>query len=182
MSVGFRKSLLGFNCEDVMSYIESSHKAFSKKEKDFKEKIDELDGVIKNVNAELENIKAAKAQVEAELKSYTDKREEIERLSQNIGKLYLVAQSNAQAIMKNSDESRALAENEIARNLGSINEAHEALDQLKERVLKTSNDFISEVEALIGSLNDTKDIIEQKRQSSETHAEAFENLYSQIVK
>ncbi len=182
MSVGFRKSLLGFNCEDVMSYIESSHKAFSKKEKDFKEKIDELDGVIKNVNAELENIKEAKAQVEAELKSYTDKREEIERLSQNIGKLYLVAQSNAQAIMKNSDESRTLAENEIARNLGSINEAHEALDQLKERVLKTSNDFISEVEALIGSLNDTKDIIEQRRQSSETHAEVFENIYSKIVK
>ena len=142
MSVGFRKSLLGFNCEDVMSYIENSHKAFSKKEKEFKEKIDDLDGVIKNVNAELESIKEAKAQVEAELKAYTDKKEEIERLSQNIGKLYLVAQSNAQAIMKNSDESRSLAEEEIARNLSSINEAHESLDALKERVLQTSNDFI----------------------------------------
>lgn len=182
MSVGFRKSLLGFNCEDVMSYIENSHKAFSKKEKEFKEKIDDLDGVIKNVNAELESIKEAKAQVEAELKAYTDKKEEIERLSQNIGKLYLVAQSNAQAIMKNSDESRSLVEEEIARNLSSINEAHESLDALKERVLKTSNDFIGQVEELISSLNDTKDIIEQKRKSSESHAEAYENLYSQIVK
>ncbi|MBQ8203738.1 MAG: hypothetical protein IJZ75_05600 [Clostridia bacterium] len=182
MSVGFRKSLLGFNCEDVMSYIESSHKAFSKKEKEFKEKIDELDGVIKNVNAELENIKSAKAEVEAELKSYTDKREEIERLSQNIGKLYLVAQSNAQAIMKNSDKSRTLAENEIERNLGSINEAHIALDELKERVLKTSNDFIGQVEELISSLNDTKDIIEQNSRSSKEHAEEFASLYNQIVK
>ena len=68
MSVGFRKSLLGFNCEDVMSYIEKSHQAFSKKEKDFNAKIEELDGVIKNVTNELENLKNAKAEVEAELK------------------------------------------------------------------------------------------------------------------
>ena len=33
--------------------------------------------------------------VEAQLKEYTDKYDEIERLSQNIGKLYLVAQANA---------------------------------------------------------------------------------------
>ncbi|MBQ6714442.1 MAG: hypothetical protein IJN15_02710 [Clostridia bacterium] len=182
MSVGFRKSLLGFNCEDVMSYIEKSHQAFSKKEKDFKEKIEELDGVIKNVNCELENIKNAKAEVEAELKAYTDKREEIERLSQNIGKLYLVAQSNAQAVMKNSDESRALAESEIARNLDSIDAAHQSLDDIKEKVLKTSNDFIGQVEELLNSLNETKEIIEQKKVSSEEHAASFENLYSQIVK
>lgn len=182
MSVGFRKSLLGFNCEDVMSYIEKSHQAFSKKEKDFNAKIEELDGVIKNVTNELENLKNAKAEVEAELKAYTDKREEIERLSQNIGKLYLVAQSNAQAVMKNSDESRALAESEIARNLDSIDAAHQSLDDIKEKVLKTSNDFIGQVEELLSSLNETKEIIEQKRISSEEHAASFENLYSQIVK
>lgn len=182
MSVGFRKSLLGFNCEDVMSYIEKSHQAFSKKEKDFNAKIEELDGVIKNVTNELENLKNAKAEVEAELKAYTDKREEIERLSQNIGKLYLVAQSNAQAVMKNSDESRALAESEIARNLDSIDAAHQSLDDIKEKVLKTSNDFIGQVEELLSSLNETKEIIEQKRISSEEHTASFENLYSQIVK
>lgn len=182
MSVGFRKSLLGFNCEDVMSYIEKSHQAFSKKEKDFNAKIEELDGVIKNVTNELENLKNAKAEVEAELKAYTDKREEIERLSQNIGKLYLVAQSNAQAVMKNSDESRALAESEIARNLDSIDAAHQYLDDIKEKVLKTSNDFIGQVEELLSSLNETKEIIEQKRISSEEHTASFENLYSQIVK
>ena len=84
--------------------------------------------------------------------------------------------------MKNSDESRALAESEIARNLDSIDAAHQSLDDIKEKVLKTSNDFIGQVEELLTSLNETKEIIEQKRISSEEHTASFENLYSQIVK
>ena len=102
MSVGFRKSLFGFNSDDVIAYIEQSHKKFSAKEKELNQKIDELDGTIANVNAQLEDLKVAKANVEAQLKEYTDKHDEIERLSQNIGKLYLVAQANAKSIMQNS--------------------------------------------------------------------------------
>ena len=94
MSVGFRKSLFGFNCDDVIEYIQTSHKKFSQKENELNEKIDSLDATITSVNAQLEDVKASKAIVEAQLKEYTDKYDEIERLSQNIGKLYLVAQQN----------------------------------------------------------------------------------------
>ena len=31
MSVGFRKSLFGFNCDDVAAYIQKMHKSFAKK-------------------------------------------------------------------------------------------------------------------------------------------------------
>ena len=87
MSVGFRKSLFGFNCDDVIGYIEESHKKFSEKENELNQKIGSLDQTLANVNTQLEDVKNAKAAVEAQLKEYTDKYDEIERLSQNIGKL-----------------------------------------------------------------------------------------------
>ena len=68
MSIGFRKSLFGFNCDDVMSYIENAHKQFAEKETLLNEKIADLDNTLSDVNAQLENIKAAKANVEAQLK------------------------------------------------------------------------------------------------------------------
>ena len=46
MSAGFRKSLFGFNSQDVMEYIEKTHKAFSQKENDLNSKIDELDSLL----------------------------------------------------------------------------------------------------------------------------------------
>ena len=34
MAVGFKKSLFGFNCADVIEYIEKTHKSFVQKEKE----------------------------------------------------------------------------------------------------------------------------------------------------
>ena len=40
MAAGFRKSLFGFNCADVMEYIEKSQKTFVKNEKDLTEQVE----------------------------------------------------------------------------------------------------------------------------------------------
>ena len=42
MSAGFRKSLFGFNCEDVMEYIEKSQKSFVEREKDLSAQVKKL--------------------------------------------------------------------------------------------------------------------------------------------
>ena len=42
MAAGFRKSLFGFNCTDVMEYIEKSQKTFVKNEKDLTEQVEKL--------------------------------------------------------------------------------------------------------------------------------------------
>ena len=68
MSVGFRKSFLGFNCDDVIEYIQNSHKKFSEKENELNQKIDSLDNTIAHINTQLEEVKSAKAVVEAQLK------------------------------------------------------------------------------------------------------------------
>ncbi len=182
MSVGFRKGLFGFNCDDVMQYIEKTHKEFAEKEILLNEKVDGLNETLESLNAQLEEIKEAKRAVERELQQYTDKYEEIERLSQNIGKLYLVAQSNADSIMKNAEESADKSRKEIERNLYSIDAAHESFNEMKLNVMKTSADFVSRVESLMDSLGATRDLINKNSGESAVKAQEFEALCAEISK
>ncbi len=180
MSVGFRKSLFGFNCDDVIDYIQESHKKFSDKEKELNQKIESLDQTIATVNLQLEDVKSAKAAVEAQLKEYTDKYDEIERLSQNIGKLYLVAQANAKSIIKNSNENRDIANREVERNLHSIDNAHEQLAALKAEIMQTSNDFVSKVDALVTSLSTAREQVSSNNTDNRELVEQFENLLADV--
>ncbi len=182
MSVGFRKSLFGFNCDDVIEYIQTSHKKFSQKENELNEKIDSLDATITSVNAQLEDVKASKAIVEAQLKEYTDKYDEIERLSQNIGKLYLVAQQNSKSIMQNSTENRDIANREVEKNLNSIDNAQESLNALKAEIMQTSNEFVTKVDNLVSSLAEARKQVTQNNEDSRELAEQFENLLADISK
>ena len=182
MSVGFRKSFLGFNCDDVIEYIQNSHKKFSQKEAELNQKIDSLHNTIANINTQLEEVKSAKAAVEAQLKEYTDKYDEIERLSQNIGKLYLVAQANAKSIMQNSAENRDITNREVEKNLHSIDNAHEQLAALKAEIMQTSNDFVAKVDSLVTSLSTAREQVNQKNIDNRELAEQFENLFENINK
>ncbi len=182
MSVGFRKSLFGFNCDDVIDYIQESHKRFSDKEKELNQKIESLDQTINKVNLQLEDVKSAKAAVEAQLKEYTDKYDEIERLSQNIGKLYLVAQANAKSIIKNSNENRDIANREVERNLHSIDNAHEQLAALKAEIMQTSNDFVSKVDTLVASLSSAREQVSSNNTDNRELVEQFENLLADVNK
>lgn len=180
MSVGFRKSLLGFNCDDVINYIQESHKKFSAKEAELNSKIENLDQTIAMVNNQLKEVMTAKAAVEAQLKEYTDKQDEIERLSQNIGRLYLVAQANAKSIMQNSTENRDITNREVEKNLNSIDTAHEQLAALKAEIMQTSNEFMSRVDSLVSSLATAREKVTQKNADNRELAEQFENLFADI--
>lgn len=180
MSVGFRKSLFGFNCDDVIEYIEQSHKKFSAKENELNQKIDSLDSTIANVNAQLEELKVAKAAVEAQLKEYTDKYDEIERLSQNIGKLYLVAQANAKSVMQNAAENRDITNREVEKNLHSIDNAHEQLAALKAEIMQTSNDFVTKVDTLVSSLSTARTKITSNNDDNHNLSEQFDTVLADV--
>lgn len=180
MSVGFRKSLFGFNCDDVIDYIQESHKNFSEKENELNSKIKELDNTINDINAQLTAVKNSKAEVDAKLKEYTDKYDEIERLSQNIGKLYLVAEANAKSIMQNSSDNRDTVNREVEKNLSSIDNAHESLSALKSEIMKTSSEFATKVDMLVSSLNTAREQININNAASGELSEQFENLLTNI--
>lgn len=181
MAVGFRKGLFGFNCDDVMEYIESTHKAFSEKEIVFKEQIEELQSSLNDTKKQLAILNDAKAAVERELKEYTDKYDEIERLSQNIGKLYLVAQANAQSALKASEENRTAIKGEVERNLASIDETHASLEELREKIVHTSAEFEAQVINLSNSLNNTRAILETNEKLCKEKQEISRLALSEFV-
>ena len=127
------------------------------------------------------NIESKKQIVEEKLNAFNEKYEEIERLSDNIGKLYLVAQANAQAIMANSKENAKLSDMEVEKNLTSIDEAHESLNSLRESIVKTSDDFVAEVNQLINSLENTRQKITENTKTNEEAKEQFDKVYESIV-
>ncbi len=178
---GFRKSLFGFNCEDVMSYIERSQNSFAKKEKDLSEKLNQLNNELDLSNENYNKLNAEKEAIAKKLSDFSEKYEEIERLSENIGKLYLVAQANAQAIMENSENSLKLADAEIEKNLSTIEEAHTSLDELKQNILKTSSDFVNELDGLINSLVETKNNISENTTSGIEYKNQFDEVYKAIT-
>ncbi len=182
MSIGFRKSLLGFNCSDVLEYIERTHKTFKEKEKKLNSKLDDVSNELNVSKQDFEKLLAEKKQVDAKLAEFNAKYDEIERLSENIGKLYLVAQANAQAIMTSSEESSKISFEEVGKNISSIDEAHESLKELRAEITRTSEEFVSEVDRLMNSLSITKIQIAENKDTAENAQKEFTEVYEAIVK
>ena len=179
---GFRRSLFGFNTDDVLEYIEKTHKSFSKKQDALNQKADSLAKDLELSKEQYDNLMAEKAIVDEKLNAFVEKYEEIEKLSENIGKLYLVAQANAQAIMKNSESSLNISNAEVEKNLNSIDEAHASLDEIRANIVKTSNEFVDELDELIQSLVDTKDKITGNNKEAHDAIDDFDKFYNSIVK
>ncbi|MBR6902458.1 MAG: hypothetical protein IKN39_01040 [Clostridia bacterium] len=160
MSLGFRKSLFGFNCDDVVAYIEKTHKNYTEKEIVLNEQIEDLKSESNSIKEQLLEVTKEKAEIEARLKEFTDKYEEMERLSKNIGKLYLVAKSNAEAIMKEANECADISRKEVQKNISSIDGAHSKLSSVKESIVNTSAQFARDIDTLTKSLDDARNTIE----------------------
>ena len=182
MSAGFRKSLFGFNCEDVMEYIEKSQKSFTEREKDLSEQVEKLSVDLELSNDNYRKLQEEKDTISKKLEEFNEKYEEIGRLSENIGKLYLVAQANARAIMANSEKNAGLAAAQVEKNLSTLEEAHASLDELKKNIVRTTDEFVGEVDALISSLNDAREQISSNTVTALNSKEQFDEVYNSIIK
>ena len=182
VSIGFRKSLLGFNCQDVIDYIEKTHNTFVKKEKDLSNQVNSLSEELNLSKESNKKLTQEKEIIEKKLSDFNEKYDEIEKLSENIGKLYLVAQANAQAIMENSRKNAEIAKEEIDKNLFTIDEAHSSLQELRRNITRTSEKFVAEVDSLISSLADTKSQIVSNTENQNEASSNFDEVYNSIVK
>ena len=182
MSAGFRKSLFGFNCEDVMEYIEKSQKSFVERENDLSEQVEKLSAELELSNDNYRKLNEEKETISKKLEEFNEKYEEIGRLSENIGKLYLVAQANARAIMANSEKNAGLAAAQVQKNLSTLEEAHASLDELKKNIVRTTDEFVGEVDELIASLNDAREQISSNTVAALGSKEQFDEVYNSIVK
>lgn len=181
MSIGFRKSLFGFNCDDVIDYVEKAHRKFKLKSDELTQKADDLSTQLKLSQEAYDKLLAEKNEISEKLEAFTKKADEIEQLSENIGKLYLVSQTNAQAIISNAESSSELINHEVNKNLSAIDDAHASLNALRESIVKTSDSFIKEVENMLSSLDVTRQQITQNTQNSQDAINEFETVFESIV-
>ena len=176
MSVGFRKSLFGFNCDDVTAYVQKTHREFTEKQIELNEQIEDLKSETESLKGQLSATAAEKAEVEAKLKEFTDKYDEIERLSKNIGKLYLVAKSNAETVMKEANASADIARKEAQKNITSIMNAHQSLGSVKEGVVNASAKLAKDIDELGKSLYEARDRIERHDAAADKSEEDYREL------
>ncbi len=179
MSIGFRKSIFGFNRSDVIEYIEKLQSSFEVKAEDDSLNItaQELADKLAVAETEIRRLTSEKQEMEEKYKDYQEKYEQIARLSEDIGKLYLVAKSNAKAIMENSENSAVLVANEVDKNLQTIETAQESLSEFKSIIEKTSNLFGAEVDKILSSLSATKEKISENARSLAFAKAEFYELY-----
>ena len=182
MSVGFRKSIFGFNQEDVIEYIRKLHDSFAEKEKALNGKAEQLKDEIRNLQNENRELELQKSRIEEQLGEYRLKSQEMQRLSENIGKLYLVARTNAESIMNNAKKDSEIAREEIDRNLSAIDQAHTAMDELRRSVMATAENFTKEIEDLSKSLTHTKEQLSESAKSDEISKENFSSLLNSMAK
>ncbi len=177
---GFRKSFLGFNCDDVVNYIQNAQAKFTKRENELNAQIADAENRIADTEAQLRAIMVEKEALMAELEGFKSRCDEIEQLSMSIGKLYLVSQNSAKNIINNSVESSRQANEEVFKNIDSIENAHTTLSEIKASIRKTADDFIADVDALSSSLEATKRELIERNEDSNRQLEEFTAMFNKI--
>ena len=156
MASGFKSSLFGFKKKDVIDYIEQSHKNSAEKEAELLSEIDTLKAEICELKNEICSLIDEKERLENIQEEYIKRYSELERLSEDIGKLYLTAQTNAKEVMEKSLEERELVSKEIETNLTTIEEMHASLGAVKNDILSSVGNFSDELDRLFEEFSKAK--------------------------
>lgn len=166
MSVYFRKSVLGFNKDDVKKYIEEMHTKMSNSDAENKKVINEHKNTIMELSESLNNANEniARLIVEndnmlAELEAFRAEKDKITQLSEVIGKLYLVSKLNAESIINSAKDIKNKSVTEAEYNIQLIEETQEKLEMLAKEINKSSADYNNAVENITNSLIDAKGAI-----------------------
>ena len=181
MAIGFRKCLFGFTTNDVINYIDKMHTAFQDKQTTLNNELEKLNGELSLSKENYDSLLKEKDEIAARLNEFEEKYAEIQRLSEVIGKLYLVAQANAKAIIERTSENSRITNEEISKNLIAIDEAQSSLSSLKEQLNKTSDGFMSEIDSLLSSLKDVKNQVEENIDAAKKSEEEFEAVFESLT-
>lgn len=168
MSVFFRKSLLGYNVEDVKKYIDGLFKKISDSDEEHKKEIAknkelilELSESLNNANQNIAELISENDKLNAEVEHYRAEKEKIVQLSEVIGKLYLVSKLNAESIITSATSIKRKTVEEAEFNMQIIEEAHLKLQDLIESVNSSSFEYTDKLNSVTESLSETKQSIQK---------------------
>lgn len=181
MSLGFRKSFFGYNCEEVTEYITRLNAQNNQTVSALKDKIKTESDNLAKAEEEIKSLNQKINELDENLAFYKSKYDEVKKLSDNIGKLYLVAQTNAKAIMESANSAHDSSKAEIDKNIELLDNTDESLTSLEEKVSALSEEFSKSVSALREELNNIKGLASQSEEAFEKSNENFNTAYNSIV-
>ncbi len=181
MALGFRKSLFGYNCEDVAEYITKAATDNKQAVSALKEKLKTEAQQNTELNQRINSLNDDLAKTAESLDFYKAKYEEIKTLSDNIGKLYLVAQTNARAIITAADDASGNSKAELERNISVLDKTEAALLETKEKLNTLNEEFTARVTALSSELESIKRLSSKADSVKQESLKSFENAYKKIT-
>ncbi len=174
MSKGFRKSLFGFNTDDVINYITASDKTAKAKTEELKKQIAEL----KSKN---DALTAKNGELSEKLAEYESKEEQIRLMSESVARMYLSAKTTSQLMIEKAEESRKLIENENQEQLDTLNRTSESMLSVKEQISSTAEEYCASLQALCVSLEDIKNEINKNNKDTEEAIKEFTQTVNEKV-
>lgn len=160
----FRNSLFGFNKDDVMGFVFEAKNNEAK----LKNSIRELEAKHENDTQKLFELESKVAELTSLLDDFKQREDAITALSESIGRLYLVAQANASAIITAANENAEAARSAVEQNVAVADSAEEDLAEIGRVLLAKTKAYTEELETLKAKLNDTKQKIAENSADIET--------------
>lgn len=162
MTFKFRNSILGFNKEDVLAFVLNAKEneknltqSNEKLKEDLENKINENDAISKELAAITEKFRS----VLDELNDFKSREESLTKLSESIGKLYLVAKANAKNVISSAEENAYTSGNITKKNIELAESTDIAFDEIRDILSEKTKSFIDEVNDLKAKLEIAKERI-----------------------
>ena len=171
----FRNCLFGFNRDDVLNFVVEARESELK----HKKTIDALNSKINELEAASNELSEKNAALDSELssallkiKDFEQREEALTRLSESIGRLYLVAQANASSIIASANENVKKANAVVDHNMSVATEAEAELQEISRVLNEKTAEYAKEIDALKQQLTEARDrIAENKAEISDRQSE-----------
>ena len=187
MAIEFRNSLLGFNKDDVLSYVHLKDSELKNLSNKLNARIDELQKQLEALKAEhlsalgtIGTLTRENDELKETVDEYNKKSDELEIMSTNIGKLYLVSKATAKSIVDKSEENAEIIDKENKKQLNTIDETQGSLKEIAESILSASKSFVSRLDELQTSLHDVKNKVNDNSTQNIKISEEFAELYAKL--
>lgn len=174
MSKGFRKSLFGFNTNDVLAYIAASDKAA-------KLKTDELNGKIAELSARVAELSAENAELAAKNAEFEAQKEQIRLMSESVAKMYLSAKATSRLMIEKAEESRRLIAKENEDRLSTIEKTNDSMLSVGRQITTAAAAYCEELRELCASLEAIKKQIGLNERATEEAIEEFDGIVSKNI-
>lgn len=179
--MNFKSSLFGYNKEDVMNYVTALNSELAELRAKYLKETGELKVRLNDLNEKSEMLETQVADQMKVISEYKQHEEAVTRLSESIGKLYLVAKANAASIMdaakQNSEQSAALAENTIKLT----ENAHSELESIKDELASKVSLFTEEINSLGQRLESAKVKVSENINVANAKAEEYDNISQSVA-